>query len=230
MDIQTLTSFFLHYGAGFIFLIVLLEYMNFPGLPAGLVMPLAGIWAAKGQISFAVAMALTVGAGLLGSWILYFLGRLGGSVLLPWYLKRFPKQEALIAKNMDKMCIRDRGRRERRGERRICGEAPLRQYADLTNPLRLLLFFRPYHPVVFLLQHPDRMVEEFVVRRGDANLLAQADDGSGEHGHLGLAAVLDVLEGGGLVVVGHSLQVVEVVRRVALLLSLIHIWIRPAVR
>lgn len=101
MDIQTLTSFFLHYGAGFIFLIVLLEYMNFPGLPAGVVMPLAGIWAAKGQISFAAAMALTVGAGLLGSWILYFLGRLGGSVLLPWYLKRFPKQEALIAKNMD---------------------------------------------------------------------------------------------------------------------------------
>ena len=46
-------------------------------------------------------MALTVGAGLLGSWILYFLGRLGGAVLLPWYLKRFPKQEALIAKNMD---------------------------------------------------------------------------------------------------------------------------------
>ena len=96
MNIQTLTQFFMQYGAGFIFLIVLLEYMNLPGFPAGIIMPLAGIWAARGQISFAAAMALTVSAGLLGSWILYFLGRLGGAVLLPRYMRRFPKQEALI--------------------------------------------------------------------------------------------------------------------------------------
>lgn len=101
MNIQTLTQFFMQYGAGFIFLIVLLEYMNLPGFPAGIIMPLAGIWAARGQISFAAAMALTVSAGLLGSWILYFLGRLGGAVLLPRYMRRFPKQEALITKNLD---------------------------------------------------------------------------------------------------------------------------------
>lgn len=101
MNIQLLTQFFLQYGALFIFLIVLLEYMNLPGFPAGLIMPLAGIWAAKGDISFVMAMVLTVSAGLLGSWILYFLGRLGGSLLLPWYLKRFPKQKSLICRNLD---------------------------------------------------------------------------------------------------------------------------------
>ena len=39
MSIQTLTNYFLEYGAFFIFLIVLLEYLNLPGFPAG--MPLA---------------------------------------------------------------------------------------------------------------------------------------------------------------------------------------------
>lgn len=42
MSIQMLTQIFLQYGALFIFLLVLLEYMNLPGLPAGIIMPLAG--------------------------------------------------------------------------------------------------------------------------------------------------------------------------------------------
>ena len=40
MDIQTLTNYFLEYGAFFIFVIVLLEYLNLPGFPAGVIMPL----------------------------------------------------------------------------------------------------------------------------------------------------------------------------------------------
>ena len=49
MDIQVLTQYFLQYGAVFIFVIILLEYMNLPGFPAGIIMPLAGIWAARGK-------------------------------------------------------------------------------------------------------------------------------------------------------------------------------------
>lgn len=64
-------------------------------------MPLAGIWAAKGDISFVMAMILTVSAGLLGSLILYFLGKFGGEMFINWYLKHFPKQEKLIRKNLD---------------------------------------------------------------------------------------------------------------------------------
>ena len=69
MNIQTLTNYFLEYGAFFIYLIVLLEYLNLPGFPAGVIMPLAGIWAAKGDISFPLVMVLTVLAGLTGSWL-----------------------------------------------------------------------------------------------------------------------------------------------------------------
>lgn len=101
MDVQQMMQFFWQYGAAFIFVIVLLEYMNLPGFPAGVIMPLAGIQAAQGGMSFAVAMFLTVSAGMVGSWILYFLGRLGGSILMPWFFRRFPKQETLIRKNLD---------------------------------------------------------------------------------------------------------------------------------
>ena len=60
MSISELTDYFLRYGAFFIYLIVLLEYLNLPGFPAGVIMPLAGIWAAKGEISFPMVMVLTV--------------------------------------------------------------------------------------------------------------------------------------------------------------------------
>ena len=91
MSISELTDYFLRYGAFFIYLIVLLEYLNLPGFPAGVIMPLAGIWAAKGEISFPMVMVLTVFAGLTGSWALYLLGRFGGGKVMEFYFKKFPK-------------------------------------------------------------------------------------------------------------------------------------------
>lgn len=107
MNIQTLTQYFFEYGAIFIFLIVLLEYLNLPGFPAGVIMPLAGIWASKGEISFFVVMVLTVAAGLIGSWALYFLGRAGGEKVLQFYLKKFPKQKPVIEEKMQ--MLREKG-------------------------------------------------------------------------------------------------------------------------
>ncbi len=107
MDIQTLTQYFLQYGAFFIYMIVLLEYLNLPGFPAGVIMPLAGVWAAKGEISFPIVLLISVGAGLTGSWALYLLGRLGGPKVLGFYFKKFPKQQPLIEDKM-KM-LREKG-------------------------------------------------------------------------------------------------------------------------
>lgn len=39
MNIDMLTLYFTRYGAIAIFVIVLLEYMNMPGFPAGIIMP-----------------------------------------------------------------------------------------------------------------------------------------------------------------------------------------------
>lgn len=107
MNIETLTQYFIQYGAFFIFLIVLLEYMNLPGFPAGLIMPLAGMWAAGGEISFLKVMLLSVVAGLMGSWILYLLGRLGGNRLMDFFLRKFPRKKPLIEQKME--LIKEKG-------------------------------------------------------------------------------------------------------------------------
>ena len=52
MNIEIISQYFVDYGALAIFVIVLLEYLNLPGFPAGIIMPLAGVWTSKGEISF----------------------------------------------------------------------------------------------------------------------------------------------------------------------------------
>lgn len=101
MDVSTLTQYFTEYGALAIFVIVLLEYMNLPGFPAGVIMPLAGVMAAKGDISFPIVMIITTAAGLTGSMILYVLGRKGGDLFLKAYIRRFPKHKENLEKNIE---------------------------------------------------------------------------------------------------------------------------------
>ncbi len=96
-----ISEFFTKYGGIAIFIIVLLEYLNLPGFPAGIIMPLSGIMAAQGKINFFLVMLITVFAGLIGSLALYFLGLKGGTLFLNAYLKRFPKQREGLEKNME---------------------------------------------------------------------------------------------------------------------------------
>lgn len=98
MDYAAILEAFTKYGAIAIFLLVFLEYLNLPGFPAGIIMPLAGIMAAGGRISFVGVMFLTVAAGLLGSLVLYGLGRTGGQLVLEKYMRKFPKQRPTIEK------------------------------------------------------------------------------------------------------------------------------------
>ncbi len=107
MDLEILTEYFTKYGGIAIFVIVFLEYLNLPGFPAGIIMPLAGIFAQRGEISFLLVMFLSVCAGLCGSLMLYTVGYVGGDVFLKAYIKRFPKQQAVIEKNM--AWLRERG-------------------------------------------------------------------------------------------------------------------------
>ena len=82
MSLESLIQYFTQYGAVAIFVVVLLEYMNLPGFPAGVIMPLAGVWAAHGKIDFLTALLITIAAGLTGSWLLYLLGYKGGNFVL----------------------------------------------------------------------------------------------------------------------------------------------------
>ncbi len=107
MTFETISLYFSQYGLIAIFVIVLLEYLNLPGFPAGVIMPLAGVFAANGRINFMIALLVSVAAGLVGSWILYFFGLKGGEFFLKAYLKKFPKHRPAIEKNME--LIRSKG-------------------------------------------------------------------------------------------------------------------------
>ncbi len=101
MGLEQVNQIFTQYGTLAIFVIVLLEYMNFPGFPAGVIMPLAGVWAAHGKMHFLIVWTVTIAAGLLGSWILYLIGRKGGEVFLKLYIRHFPKQKAALERNFE---------------------------------------------------------------------------------------------------------------------------------
>lgn len=107
MQAEIVMQYFVDYGPIAIFVIVLLEYLNLPGFPAGVVMPLAGIWAARGELNFLVTILITVAAGVTGSVILYGLGRGGGELFLKRYYKRFPKHEKVIEEKIS--YLREKG-------------------------------------------------------------------------------------------------------------------------
>ncbi len=107
MTMDVIMQYFTRYGGIAIFVIVLLEYLNLPGFPAGVIMPLAGVWAARGNIGFISAFIITVAAGLTGSLILYYLGYKGGDLFLQKYLNRFPRQRPAIEKKL--AWIREKG-------------------------------------------------------------------------------------------------------------------------
>lgn len=95
MTMDVIMQYFARYGGIAIFVIVFLEYLNLPGFPAGVIMPLAGVWAARGNIKFIPALLITIAAGLAGSLILYYLGYKGGELFLQKYLNKFPKQRPI---------------------------------------------------------------------------------------------------------------------------------------
>ena len=96
MDANSLLDYLSQYGIVFIFIIIFLEYLNLPGLPAGIIMPVAGLWVSRGNMNFLIVVILSVVAGLIGSWCLYFLGFYGGNFLLEKYTTKFPKQKQYI--------------------------------------------------------------------------------------------------------------------------------------
>ena len=98
---EILMTYFSQYGLIVFFIIIFLEYLNVPGLAAGIVMPLAGVWAANEGIGFFTAIFISVIAGLLGSLVLYAIARIGGEIFLKKLINKFPSQEKTINNKLD---------------------------------------------------------------------------------------------------------------------------------
>lgn len=103
MDLATISNYLSNYGLLCIFIIIFLEYINLPGLPGGIIIPLVGAWVASTKASFLLALIVSVIAGLLGSILLYFLGLYGGEVIIEKFLRRFPKQRERIDNIFEKL-------------------------------------------------------------------------------------------------------------------------------
>lgn len=101
MDTNSILEYMSQYGLIFLFVIVFLEYMNLPGFPAGVIMPVAGMWISGSEVGFIEALIISVFAGLLGSWVLYLIGRWGGDIVLKKYFKKFPSHKRHVDKYID---------------------------------------------------------------------------------------------------------------------------------
>ena len=97
-NIQIVLNYFSEYGLVFLFLIVVLEYMNLPGLPAGIIMPAAGILIAGNDMDFITALVISVIAGLFGSYVLYFIGYFLGKPILDKFYQKFVNLQPSIDK------------------------------------------------------------------------------------------------------------------------------------
>ena len=105
MDIQVLIKeFILNYGLISIFIIVALEYANFP-LPSEIVLPFVGIISHQYDISLALAILVSITGGIFGSLINYFIGYKYGNPLVFKLKEKFPKSKKAIKESyrwMDK--------------------------------------------------------------------------------------------------------------------------------
>lgn len=87
------------YGLISIFLVVMLEYANFP-LPSEIVLPFIGIMIARGNINFALALMVSVFGGIVGSITNYLIGLYFGKPLLKYMMKKYPKTQPSIRSSM----------------------------------------------------------------------------------------------------------------------------------
>ena len=59
-SIQIVVEYFARYGLIFVFLIIFLEYLNFPGLGAAIIMPAIGMAVAKSGVNFFLALGISI--------------------------------------------------------------------------------------------------------------------------------------------------------------------------
>lgn len=100
MEFNQILAYMTDYGLIFMAVIIFLEYLNLPGFPAGVILPLTGVWASGSGKEFVLALVVSIMAALLASWILYIVGWYGGDFIIKKYIEKFPKQKETIEKQL----------------------------------------------------------------------------------------------------------------------------------
>lgn len=98
MTVQDVVDYILKYGIPFLFLIIYLEYLNLPALPAAVVFPAIGVLATQDGYNLFGVFLISLAAGILGSLTLYLIGYYVGNAIIRWIRKKFPKSGKYIDK------------------------------------------------------------------------------------------------------------------------------------
>lgn len=88
-------NFILNYGVISIFVLVFLEYANFP-IPSEVVLPMIGLIGTQYNINIFILVLLSTLAGILGSLLNYWIGYYFGEKVIRFTIKKFPKTKKSI--------------------------------------------------------------------------------------------------------------------------------------
>ena len=99
---ELLTTLLHKYGLLGLCLIILLEYACFP-ISSEIVLPFCGAFAKSYDISFFHLIPASILAGLFGTTVCYFIGRIGGPHVLTYLKTRFPKTRKGIEASEEKL-------------------------------------------------------------------------------------------------------------------------------
>lgn len=97
-NVEIIIQHLARYGLVFVFFIIFLEYLNFPGLGAAIVMPAIGVGVSEFKINIYIAILVSIIAAELASYILYYVSYFFGKPLLTKIYNRFPKSRKSIDK------------------------------------------------------------------------------------------------------------------------------------
>lgn len=98
MDINIILNYFSRYGLIFLFVIVFIEYLNFPGVPATIVLPTIGAFVAQTKNNLILVILISIVAAICGSIVFYIVGYYIGTPILECLNKNIPKTKKYIEK------------------------------------------------------------------------------------------------------------------------------------
>ncbi|MCR1955547.1 DedA family protein, partial [Clostridioides mangenotii] len=89
-------NFVINYGVVSIFILVFLEYANFP-IPSEVILPMIGVVGKEYNIDIFLLILLSTVAGLIGSILNYWIGYHFGEKVIKYIIKKFPKTKKSIS-------------------------------------------------------------------------------------------------------------------------------------
>lgn len=98
MGIQLMLDYFMRYGLFFLFVVVFLEHLNCPGVPATVVMPTLGVCVAETKGNLFLVILISVSAAILGRCVFYIIGYYFGNPILDWFNKKSVKTKKCTEK------------------------------------------------------------------------------------------------------------------------------------